>query len=89
MRQTDHRRRSRCDGERVLHVAASERKTLGRAMMTRDDMMDIVEHSIRYASTKSVVEDLWTDISRDDVEKFFNRVAGYIENAIDNGDFDE
>ena len=57
--------------------------------MTRDDMMDIVDHSIRGASTKAVVEDLWVGISRNDVEEFFHRVAGYIENAIDNGDFDE
>ena len=57
--------------------------------MTRDDMMAIVDHSIREASTKAVVEDLWVNISRNEVERFFNRVAGYIENAIDNGDFDE
>ena len=56
--------------------------------MTRDDMMNIVNYTIRGASTKSVVEEC-VDISRDDVEKFFHRVAGYIENAIDNGDFDE
>ena len=57
--------------------------------MTQDDMMIIVDHSIRGASTKAVVEDLWVEIPRRDVERFFNRIAGYIENAIDNGDFDE
>ena len=57
--------------------------------MTRDDMMAIVNYSIRGASTKAPLEDEGLDIPRDDVERFFYRVAGYIENAIDNGDFDE
>ena len=57
--------------------------------MTRDDMLDIIDHSIRGASTKAVVEDLQVEISRRDVENFFNLVAEFVETGINTGFFDE
>jgi hypothetical protein len=56
--------------------------------MTRDDMLTIVNYSIRGASTKAPLEDEGLDVPRRDVEQFYHRVAKYIENAIDNGEFD-
>lgn len=51
-------------------------------------MLTIVNYSIRSASTKAPLEDEGLDISRDDVEQFFNHVAEYIEDAIGSGVFD-
>jgi hypothetical protein len=52
-------------------------------------MLTIVNYSIRGASTKAPLEDEGLDISRDDVEKFFQEVAGYVETGINLGCFDE
>lgn len=57
--------------------------------MTRNDMMTIVNYSIRGASTKAPLEDEGLDIPRDDVEEFFHRVAGYMDDAINQGIFDD
>lgn len=57
--------------------------------MTRDDMMVLVEHSIRGSSTKAPLEDTNIKANRSEVEDFLNLAADWVAIGINTGFFDE
>ncbi|KPK50100.1 MAG: hypothetical protein AMS22_12700 [Thiotrichales bacterium SG8_50] len=57
--------------------------------MTRDDMQILVYYYLYDASAKPVMEDTDIDATRVEIEKMLNRLAEYLEKAIDRGVFDD
>jgi hypothetical protein len=57
--------------------------------MTREDMQIIVDHYLKGASAKSVLESEDIQASSREVTRFLQEVARFVEDGIGVGSFDE
>jgi hypothetical protein len=58
--------------------------------MTHNQMYDLINYTLRGASTKAPLEDLvgFDDVSRLEIEEFFYLAASAVEGQVDQGNFD-
>lgn len=59
--------------------------------MTRDQMYALIKYSIRGACTKAPLESLdgFGDVTRREIDDFFESAAFAVESQVDRGNFDE
>jgi hypothetical protein len=57
--------------------------------MTRDDMRTVIDHYLRGASTKSVLESEDIQVSRREIHSFLIEAARFVEAGIGVGSFDD
>ncbi len=57
--------------------------------MTQVEMEDIIHFYLRGADSKSIVEYTEINVDRNEIEKFLDLAAGFIDTGIKTGCFDE